>query len=110
MSSRAAAAGPFATTDRGLRVVVRLTPRAGRDALEGVVTRGDGAGAEVLKASVRAAPEDGAANQALIRLIAKSASVAPSRVRLERGAASRLKVILIEDAGPATAALLAKAN
>lgn len=91
-----------------MRVVVRLTPRAGRDALEGVVARGDGA--EVLKASVRAAPEDGAANQALIRLIAKSASVAPSRVRLERGAASRLKVILIEDAGPATRALLAKAN
>jgi uncharacterized protein YggU (UPF0235/DUF167 family) len=108
MSSRAAPAGAFATTDQGLRIAVRLTPRAGRDALEGVVSLGDGA--EVLKASVRAAPEDGAANRALIRLIAKTASVAPSRVRLERGAASRLKLILIENAGPATAALLAKAN
>lgn len=108
MSSRAAPGGAFATTDQGLRIAVRLTPRAGRDALEGVVMLGDGA--EVLKASVRAAPEDGAANQALIRLIAKTANIAPSRVRLERGAASRLKLILIEDAGPATAALLAKAN
>lgn len=101
MSSKAGPAGAFVATKEGLSVAVRLTPRAGRDALEGLTRLDDGA--EVLKAAVRAAPEDGAANGALIRLVAKRAGVAPSRVRLERGATSRLKTLLIEGADLATA-------
>ena len=94
MSSKTAPAGAFVATTEGLSVAVRLTPRAGRDALEGLTRLDDGA--EVLKVAVRAAAEDGAANDSLIRLVAKSAGVAPSRVRLERGATSRLKRLLIE--------------
>ena len=94
MSSRSGSIGAFIATSEGLSVAVRLTPRAGREALEDVTRLDDGI--EALKAAVRAAPEDGAANAALIRLVARSAGVAPSRVRLERGATSRLKTVLIE--------------
>jgi uncharacterized protein YggU (UPF0235/DUF167 family) len=89
-----------------LSVVVRLTPRAGRDALEGLTSLDDGA--VVLKAAVRAAPEDGAANEALIRLVAKRAGVAASRVRLARGATSRLKTLLIEGGDLALAERLSR--
>jgi uncharacterized protein len=108
MSSRSSAASPFALTKDGLRVLVRLTPRASRDAFEGVTEIEDGAHA--LKARVRAAPADGAANQALLRLAATTLGVPHSRVRLESGAASRLKTIMIEGAGKASAALLSKAD
>jgi uncharacterized protein YggU (UPF0235/DUF167 family) len=108
MSSRPGPAGAFVATAAGLTVAVRLTPRAGREALEGVTRLDDGA--EVLKAAVRAAPEDGAANAALIRLVAKSAGIAPSRVRLERGATSRLKTLLIEGGDLAMAERLSRAD
>jgi uncharacterized protein YggU (UPF0235/DUF167 family) len=49
-----------------------------------------------LKARVRAAPEDGKANAALIALIAKTLSVAKSNVSVVRGATSRMKVLEIE--------------
>lgn len=107
MSSKAGPAGAFVACPDGLSVVVRLTPRAGREALEGLARLDDGA--EVLKAAVRAAPEEGAANDALVRLVAKSAGVAPSRVRLERGATSRVKTLLIEGADLATAERLSRA-
>jgi uncharacterized protein len=69
--------------------MVRLTPRAGADRLLGMR---DG----VLRARVAAAPVDGKANQALCRLIAKRVGVAPSKVKLVRGAKSREKVIDVE--------------
>jgi uncharacterized protein YggU (UPF0235/DUF167 family) len=106
MSPRLNAASAFAATQTGLRVLVRLTPRAGRDAFDGLAALDDGA--EVLKAKVRAAPQDGAANRALIRLTAQTLGVAASRIRLESGATSRLKTIVIEGGGPAAAELLSK--
>jgi uncharacterized protein len=80
---------PWAACADGLVVTVRLTPRGGRDLVEGVETRADGRC--VLKARVRAAATDGEANDALARLIARSAGVAPSAVRLIGGATSRIK-------------------
>ncbi|MGA7426797.1 MAG: DUF167 family protein, partial [Rhodoplanes sp.] len=56
---------PWAIVDDGLIVTVRLTPRGGSDAIDGVETLADGRA--VLKARVRAAPSDGAANAALSR-------------------------------------------
>lgn len=70
-------------------LAVRLTPKGGRDAVDGLVRLADGA--EVLRARVRAAPENGAANEALRRLLASSFGVPASAVTLVAGATSRVK-------------------
>ena len=72
---------------------VRLTPRSGRDEIAGVESFGDEA---VLKARVRALPEEGKANQALARLIAHWLRVPPSAVSVAQGGKSRLKQVLVE--------------
>ena len=84
---------PWRATADGIIVVCRLTPKGGRDALEGVSTLGDGA--RVILARVRAAPEDGRANKALCGLLASALGVAPSRVGLAAGAKSRIKQVAI---------------
>ena len=86
-------------------LAVRLTPKGGRDGLDGIETLSDGRG--VLKARVRAVPEDGKANAALIKLIAKACGVPASRVALTSGATSRLKTVRIEADPVAAAASLA---
>jgi uncharacterized protein YggU (UPF0235/DUF167 family) len=68
---------------------VRVTPRAGRDEVAGVGSAGE------LLVKVRAAPADGAANAAVLRIIAAAAGVAPSRLQLVRGATSRTKIVSI---------------
>jgi uncharacterized protein YggU (UPF0235/DUF167 family) len=73
---------------------VRLTPKSSRDALDGVETRADGA--HVLKARVRAVPEGGKANEALIALVSKQLKLPASRIRLVAGATSRQKTLLLE--------------
>lgn len=72
-----------------VRITVRLTPRGGRDAIEGW----DG---EVLRVRVAAAPVDGGANEALVRLLAKALRVAPSRLTLVTGAQSRTKTVEVD--------------
>ncbi len=72
--------------EQSARIEVRLNPRGGRDELLGFR---DG----VLRARVSAPPVDGRANDALCRLIAKRAGVAPSRVAVVRGARSRDKLL-----------------
>ena len=84
---------PWATRKDGLALAVRLTPKSSRDAVEGIEHLADGR--VVLKARVRAVPEDGAANEALLRLLAKSLSLPVSSLHLESGATSRLKTIHI---------------
>ncbi|MET0373037.1 MAG: DUF167 family protein [Rhizorhabdus sp.] len=70
-------------------LAVRASPKAGRDAIDGIVTA-DG-GREWLSVKLTAAPSDGAANEALVRLIARAVGVAKRDVTLASGAASRLK-------------------
>ena len=83
---------------------MRLTPKGGRDAVEGW-TEGAG-GVFYLKARVRAVPEDGKANTALIELLAKTLSVPKSAVRITAGGSARLKRIEIAgDAALLTARL-----
>jgi uncharacterized protein len=55
---------------------------------------GEREGAVVIR--VTAPPVDGKANDALCRLIAKRAGVAPSRVRVIRGQTSREKTVSVE--------------
>jgi uncharacterized protein YggU (UPF0235/DUF167 family) len=68
-----------------------LTPRGGRDEIEGVAALSDGA--PVFLVRVRAPPEDGKANAALCALIAENLGVAASKVRLLAGARSRIKQV-----------------
>ena len=101
---RAARPGPLAPG--GLTVVVRLTPRGGRDAIDGIEQRADGQC--VLKARVRAAATEGEANAALIALLARAAGVPPRDVALVSGATARIKRLTIAGHGPTLAAALEK--
>lgn len=80
---------PWTLAADGVTVTVRATPRGGRDAIDGIVALGDGRSA--LKARVSVAAEDGKANAALGKLLAKAAGIAPSRVELVSGATGRTK-------------------
>jgi len=88
-------------------VTVRLTPKGGRDAIDGIESLSDGR--PVLKARVRAAPSEGEANDALCRLIAKAAGVPPRDVVLVAGASARVKRLAIAGDGPTLIAALEKA-
>ena len=78
----------------GVRFAVRLTPRGGLDRIEGV---SDGE----LRARVSAPAVDGAANHAVLRLIAEELDVPRTSVRLAAGASSRRKLVAIDDVEPA---------
>ncbi len=73
----------------GLILHVRVTPKAGRDQIAGVREAGDGK--VHLAVKVAAPPEDGKANEALRRLIAKTAGLAGGAVTIEAGGQSREK-------------------
>jgi uncharacterized protein YggU (UPF0235/DUF167 family) len=88
---------PWRIRPDGLELRVRVTPRGGRDAIDGVETLSDGQ--PVLKVRVRAAPEDGAANEGVRRLLAKVLKRPASTIRLEAGATARLKTFLIAGEG-----------
>jgi uncharacterized protein len=90
-------------TASGLLLAVRLTPKSSRDAVEGLE---DFAGDTVLKARVRAVPEDGRANTALEKLIAKWLGVPQSTVEVVQGGKSRLKQVAINGNGIALSALI----
>lgn len=77
----------------GVELFVRLTPKSSRDALEGVESGADGR--SHLKARVRAIPEDGKANKALVKLISKSLGVPASSVAIAAGQTGRLKTVRI---------------
>lgn len=100
------AARPWSLTADGVALSLRLTPRCGRDAIDGVEVLCDER--PVLIARVRAAPADGEANAALIRLVAKSLGVPRRDVAVVAGATGRLKRLLISGNGPTLIAALEK--
>ena len=77
-----------------LRLTVRLTPRGGRDAVEGWAR--DENGRPYLKARVTAPPVEGAANAALEKLIAKTLNRPRSAVRIVGGEQARVKQLEID--------------
>jgi hypothetical protein len=94
LSDRASeVAGVVQLEPDGAILWLRLTPRGGRDALEGVEPLADGR--KVLKARVRAVAEDGRANEALIELLAKALHVPRSSVSILAGHTARLKKLFI---------------
>ena len=84
---------PWSRTASGLRLTVRLTPRGGRDALGGL--RADEAGQAQLLARVSSPPVDGAANAALVKLVAKTLRIPKSAVTITAGETSRIKTLNI---------------
>jgi uncharacterized protein (TIGR00251 family) len=94
---------PWTATPDGVIVDVRLTPRGGRDAIEGIERRTEARA--VLKARVSAAPFEGEANAALCRLLAGAIGVARRDVTIAAGATSRIKRVRI--AGQAAALIAA---
>lgn len=97
---------PWQLVPGGIALAVRLTPRGGRDAIDGVEALADGRC--VLKARVRAAPSEGEANAALMRLIARAAGVPPRDVALAGGATARVKRLVVSGDGPTIVAALEK--
>jgi len=94
---------PWIATAEGVVVTVRLTPKGGHDAVEGVGRLADGR--MVLKVRVRAAPTGGQANAGLRRLLADLLGVAASRIDVVAGASARIKrVRIIGHAAALTAA------
>lgn len=91
-----AAHGAAADLLLSARLTIRLTPAGGADRIDGALR--DETGQLYLKARVRAAPENGEANAALEKLIAKAFGVAKGKVAVVRGQTARIKQLEIDGA------------
>ena len=78
----------------GISIAVRVTPRGGRDGIDGVETQANGR--TVVKVRVRAIAEGGEANRAVIALLSDALGVARGKVRVLSGPTSRLKQIAVD--------------
>jgi uncharacterized protein (TIGR00251 family) len=88
---------PFAVTAEGVRVAVRVTPKAKRDAIAGLKPTAGG-GSE-LAVQLTAAPEKGRANEALLELLAREWRVPRRILTLAAGAGGRHKAVLVKGDG-----------
>lgn len=104
MATPAGSPRPWSLVPGGIAIAVRLTPKAARDAVEGIECRADGL--PVLKVRVRAIPREGEANEALLKVIASALGVPVARVSLVAGATARIKRIKVDGDGAALAAAL----
>ena len=87
----------FRSADRSpasVRFAVRLTPRGGADRVDGVSDEG------VLQVRVAAPAVEGAANAALVRLLADELDVARTSVQMVAGATGRHKLIVVDGVSP----------
>jgi uncharacterized protein (TIGR00251 family) len=85
---------PWRYSGDGISVSLRVTPRGGRDDIDGIETLANGR--NVVKVRVRAIAEGGEANRAVTELLAKALGVPKGHVRLLSGATSRMKQIAID--------------
>ena len=85
---------PWRISSTGISIALRVTPRGGRDAIDGIEQLSDGR--SVLKLRVRAVADGGEANRAVLALLAKSLGVPKASVSLLSGATSRLKQVAVE--------------
>jgi uncharacterized protein (TIGR00251 family) len=84
---------PLKPTQDGLRVAIRLSPRARSDRLLGIAATAEGGRA--VKASVTAPARDGRANEALLRLLAQVWRLPRSDLSIVAGATSRNKIVRV---------------
>ena len=88
--------GAFYQADgNGVRLALRVTPRARCSQIAGPVDAGGGRTALAVK--LAAPPVDGTANEALIALLAKELGVARSALRIVAGEKARLKTLRVSD-------------
>ncbi|MEA2887140.1 MAG: uncharacterized protein QOD11_1500 [Bradyrhizobium sp.] len=85
---------PWRYSTRGVSVALRVTPRGGRDEIDGLETLANGR--VVVKMRVRAIAEGGAANRAVVELLAKALGVPKTKIRVLSGTTSRLKQIAVD--------------
>jgi uncharacterized protein len=98
---------PWVAVPGGVLVAVRTTPKGGRDAIDGIEMLADGRA--VLKARVRAAPRQGEANRALVRLLARELGMTPSAISIAAGATARIKRVRLDGDPAALMTALEKA-
>jgi uncharacterized protein len=84
---------PFRDGKGCLLVDIRLQPGASRARVDGLAVLDDGA--TVLKVRVTEPPEDGKANAALIRLLAKAWKLPKSALTLVAGHSDRRKTLAV---------------
>jgi uncharacterized protein (TIGR00251 family) len=84
-------AKPYAAETGGLRLAVRLTPRARREGLDGVIVGADGRPA--LQIRLAAPPVEGAANKALIAFLADGLGLRKADIAIRSGATARMKIL-----------------
>lgn len=84
-------ASPVWAVAGGVRIAIRLTPKAARDRIDGLVADGDGGW--MLKVGVTAVPENGKANTALIKLLAKAWRLPRTDMEIVLGATDRRKIV-----------------
>src|SRR3981081_4534468 len=85
---------PWRFSTQGISVALRVTPRGGRDDIDGVETLADGRA--VVKVRVRAIADGGEANRGVTELLAKALGVPKAKVRILSGTTSRLKQIGVD--------------
>ena len=88
---------PVSVEGEGVRLRIRVTPRAKKTALAGLV---EADGRPALAIRLAAPPVDGAANKALIQFLAKALAVPKSAIRIVSGETGRLKIVAIETLAP----------
>src|ERR1700754_3496109 len=87
-------AQPWRYSTQGVSIALRVTPRGGREEIDGIETLADGR--SVVKVRVRAIAEGGEANRAVTELLARALGVPKARVRILSGATSRLKQVAVD--------------
>ncbi len=85
---------PWRYSTQGISVALRVTPRGGRDGIDGIETLANGR--TVVKVRIRTIAEGGEANRAVINLLSEALGVARGKVRIVSGPTSRLKQIAVE--------------
>ena len=85
---------PWRYSAHGISVALRVTPRGGRDEIDGIEMLANGRA--VVKVRVRAIADGGEANRAVTELLAKSLGVPKAKVKILSGATSRLKQVAVD--------------